>query len=139
MKALLEHIINSSDIDSKNLINAISHLSEDIQERFVELVLGIADEHGVCESLPETSKTYRGYVAHLLSYDYLTDTVSYEYEETVDKYFDTRENADKYSENGTVCGASNYKQTDECPYIGTRSVTRTSTMSRADWLYRADE
>lgn len=118
MKPIVNFALLHADIEPAHIINAINHLPEEMQDRFAELVLGIIDEEEIIDDIPRKGKAYKDRPATFIEYNYLTDKVKYECEDDNVRYFDTLENAELFTKNGTIKGKNSWCKTDDCIYEG---------------------
>lgn len=99
-------------------------------ERFIEAVFGVdvkADELA-------TVTEYEGWKCTLIEYDYITDTVKYQKEKDVTRYFSDKDKAERYSNTGEYrYGDMKYDMTDEYCIPGVYHEVATDITSKYFW------
>lgn len=134
MKPIYTYAIAQTDEhDLKHyLIDAVRDLNDDKIERFIEMVLGCQPRYTV------PARTYnwdKSRVRTLLSFDYLNDKVEYSYEETVTKFFETQEEADKYAETGDyVYSRTCSQENEEHIFVASHVHTRYGQETIDGWM-----
>lgn len=124
MKKIYSKLLNGLFSIMPGVIKAISYLSEDAQERFIDICLGCEI---TIDELPKKIKA-NGVIYTLDSCNYLNDDIKAFYIDTDVRYFATKNEAIEYSNSGKFNYAeSRNKETAEYPYKG--------KCSRKIWSY----
>lgn len=102
----------------------------DIVERFIETVFGVDVKADKLATITE----YDGWECTLIKFDYITDTVEYQREKDITRYFSDKKKAEIYSNRGEYRYSDmNYDQTDEYCFPGTYHVIETSVTNKYSW------
>ena len=132
MRPIYEWALNQIGASkNENLIRAISMLNDDMQETFVEVVIGI--------DMPESKlpkKVRRNNVVYTLqSSNYLKNEIVAKYMGTDTRYFSNEQDAYVYAETGKYdCSKSSYKKTDDFTIIGEYTSEHTTWYSYSTWM-----
>lgn len=99
MKSIYTYAIMHTDAQYLKdcLVSASTKINDSKIERFIEIVLKCVPKH----NLPSKVYNYnRRCIRTLISANYLDDKVDYSYEETMTRFFNNQEDADKYTKTG---------------------------------------
>ena len=132
MKPIYEWALNQIGADKNgNLMRAISMLNEDVQEQFVEVIIGIDIDTA---KLPK--KIRRNDVVYTLeSANYLKDEIVAKYIGTDTRYFSNEEDASKYAATGYYnYNDSSHKKTDDFPIKGEHTSEHTNWFNYHTWM-----
>lgn len=124
--------LRSNNINVETLCEMCDMMDETMRDRLVNAVLGIVDHKQVAENLPDASRIYNR-DCRLLSFNYLTDVVRYEYDSTVTRYYRTEEEAKRFSEEARGRWDGSDKKDDTHPFVGSYTFHETSSCSAKEW------
>jgi len=130
---IYNYALQKGEFQIETLCSLCDLMEPDMHDRFVTALLGIIDYESLCANLP-TTKNIRGKICTIKDFNYLLDTVTYEYEDTCTRYFKDRVEADKYIAEGTGYYASEAKKSEEYNIEATHAYLRTDTCSFARWI-----
>ena len=122
----------SNKIDVNALCEMCDLMDEGMRDRFVNAVLGIVDFNEVIENLPKTSKYYEK-TRRLVSVNYLTGIIQYEYDDVITRYFRTEEEAKRFAEEGRGKWDGNGKKDDEHPFEATHTFLESGSCEIYEW------
>lgn len=133
MKKIYEAALLNADMSvvKSNLITLLNSIEES-SERAVEILIGMDIKE---DELPKCTIDSQDRVCTMTSCDYLQDKVRYEYTRENANFYKTEEDAKAYSK-GENPKDSNWRQTEEYPFKGTRMVKDSSYTSFDNWLSR---
>ena len=132
MRPIYEWALNRIGANkNENLIRAISMLNDDMQETFVEVVIGI--------DMPESKlpkKVRRNNVVYTLqSSNYLKNEIVAKYIGTDVRYFSDEESANNYAATGNYnYNSSSNKKSDVYPIKGEYTSEHTTWYSYHTWM-----
>lgn len=132
MKPIYEWALNQIGANKDgNLIRAISMFNDDMQETFVEVIIGIDIDTA---KLPK--KIRRNNVVYTLeSANYLKNEIVAKYMGIDTRYFNNEEDAYVYATTGKYdCSKSSYKKTDDFAIIGEHTSEHTTWYSYHTWM-----
>lgn len=100
MKAnnLIEYAILNGEVNKAALIEMIRQLPEAIQQRFVEAILCISYPKEI--TIPDVKTIYGHENCRFLSYNYLFDSVKFEYDFEEKRWFSDEVSAKRFAEDG---------------------------------------
>ena len=125
--------IRSNDINKNILCEMCDLMDPKMRERFVNAILMVVDYKEVLENLPKTSKV-GSRDCRLVSVNYLTGVVDYEYDETVTRYFRTEEEAQRLINEGLGKWDGRGKLDDEYKFEGTHTFTEANSCNIEQWV-----
>ena len=128
-KNLLEYAILNGEVNRVALNEAIKQLPENIQQRFVELAIGIVSADLFSPNIPQIKFLYGHKDCRYKGYNYLYDRVEFEYDEEETRFFENEKDADRFSSTGdyswtgvreqkdgyNIKASHVFKHTSECP------------------------
>ena len=124
---------SSDEINEVVLEDLLSDLDNDVRTRFVEAAIGLVDLNKIKSDIPATSKI-GDKTCRFESYNYLTDTVRYEYAYADVRYFPTQDDADAYTASGKYTwGKSSSASSNEYPYLGSWERSSYSATDLNSW------
>lgn len=132
MRPIYEWALNQIGADKDgNLMRAISMLNDDMQENFIEVIIGIDIDTA---KLPK--KVRRNNVVYTLeSANYLKNEIVATYMGTDTRYFSNEQDAYVYAETGKYdCNKSSYKKTDDFTIKGEYTSEHTTWYSYHTWM-----
>ena len=124
--------LRSNEINTVTLCEMCDMMDSAMRDRFVNAILGIVDYKEVSDSLSKTSKIYKR-DCRLLSYNYLTDTVKYEYDDVVTRYYHTEEEAKRFSEEGRGRWDGSNKKDENYKFEASYTFRETSSCGSSEW------
>ena len=123
--------LRSNEINIVALCEMCVLMDPMMRERFVNAILGITDYK---EPLSETSRVHDR-DCRLLSSNYLTNVVEYEYDNKMTRYYKTEEEAKRFSEEGRGRWDGNNKKNDEYPFESIHTFRETGSCSFGEWIH----
>lgn len=131
MRKIFKKVLKDSFGDNTSLINAISFLNTDEQERFIELCVGCEITE---DELPK--KIRRNNVIYTLeSCNYIKNEIIAKYVGTDTRYFSTQEEANEFAITGKYnYNTSTYKETETCNIKGEYTSKRETWFTYDDWM-----
>ena len=124
--------LRSNEINTVALCEMCDMMDDAMRDRLVNAILGIVNYKEVSDSLSKTSKVYNR-DCRLISYNYLTDIVKYEYDDVVTRYYRTEEEAKRFSEEGRGRWDGNNKKDENYKFEASYTFHETSSCSSGEW------
>ena len=132
MKNIICDSIELTNIDRSRLFELISSVSDNMSiDKVAEITYYLQGKLDA-DVLPETIENSEYPNAKLVSYNFFTDTVKFQYDYTSTRYFETEEKAQEYSESGRGWGWGDL--TDKYPFKAVHTSSHYSEMSKERWL-----
>lgn len=138
MNAITKFALENNPIKIDALITVLESLKEqgsDI-DRIAAVLLGLEP---IYPKLPKEASIYEEKnIARMVSYDMISDEVSFEYDDLATLYFKNELEAEKYA-----AGESYYnydyafRAKEDYQFPGVRSIVSHGSVSRAEWLEKA--
>ena len=125
--------LRSNEINVDTLCEMCDMMEPDVRDRFVNAILGIVDYREVIDNLPKTAKIYDRENCRLVSVNYLTGNVRYEYDDVVVRYYKTEEEANRFIEQGRGRWDGNNKKDDEHPFEAVHIFHESSSCGINEW------
>lgn len=99
-------------------------------ERFIETVFGVDVKVDKLATITE----YDGWECTLIKFDYITDTVEYQREKDITRYFSDKDKAERYSNTGEYRYSDmKYDMTDEYCFPGVYHEVGTDATTKYFW------
>lgn len=131
---LISYALGHGEINVDVLVDLVKQMDESMALRFTEAVLGIVNQNEITKGIPVVSNIYEHKDCRLVAYNYLQDIVDYEYDEEVMRYFESKEEAEKFSSGKLSRWSGERKISDKCSYEGKQIVTEAGTCSFDKWF-----
>lgn len=130
MKAIYEFALKTAnpEVLKNNLKKLLAFYPEEQQQRIIEILLNVAPtqlpEKVICNNLEQT----------LLDFNFLENTVRYEYYSDVTRWFKTPEEADAYAKTGDRSIPNHWSQSGPYIYEATHNCRHEGTTTIEHWL-----
>ena len=131
MKPISKYVLNKAFSDIPNLEKAVNCLDESMQDKFVEVLIGVNIDDS---ALPKRIKR-NDVIYDIKSTNYIKDEVKAEYIGTDVRYFSNQDDADKFAKTGDYnYNNSSYQANETCTIKGEYTSKKTTWFSYDTWM-----
>ena len=131
MKPISQFVLSKMFNDIPNLEKAINCLDESIQDRFIEMMVGVSIDDS---TLPKRIKR-NDVIYTIKSTNYVKDEITAEYIGTDIRYFSNQDDADKFTKTGDYnYNKSSYSANETCTIKAKYTSKKETWFSYNTWM-----
>ena len=131
-KNLMEYAILNGEVNKMALIEMIRQLPEEIQQRFVEAILCISYPKEI--TIPDVKTIYGHDNCRFKGYNYLFDSVKYEYDVEETRWFKDEVTAKRFAESGFDSWEGVKEQKEEYEFEASHIFTYNGECPLLSWV-----